>query len=134
MVAGAEDLTKKTKARAKLPKPSVPTPVFEPVNFTQADFEKLLANDEPYIPAARHRKRKPSSTLSIKEREQGLTKQLDEHRSGSKHSTQTKKPSRHQSKQVDGVTDIEPKLVENQAKPKRTRRRKSNAKPKADSI
>ncbi|OAV21378.1 PolyA polymerase [Moraxella catarrhalis] len=104
------------------------------MNFTQADFEKLLANDEPYIPAARHRKRKPSSTLSIKEREQGLTKQLDEHRSGSKHSTQTKKPSRHQPQNADSITDIKPKLVENEAKPKRTRRRKSNAKPKADSI
>lgn len=134
VVEGAEDLTKKTKARAKLPKPAVPTPVFEPVNFTQADFEKLLANDEPYIPAARHRKRKPSSTLSIKEREQGLTKQLDEHCSGSKHSTQTKKPSRHQSQNADSITDIKPRLVENEAKPKRTRRRKSNAKPKADSI
>ena len=69
----------------------MPTPVFEPVNFTQADFEKLLANDEPYIPASRHRKRKPSSTLSIKEREQGLIKQSDEHWSGSKQSAQTKK-------------------------------------------
>ena len=68
----------------------MPTPVFEPVNFTQADFEKLLANDEPYIPASRHRKRKPSSTLSIKEREQGLIKQSDEHWSGSKQSAQTK--------------------------------------------
>ncbi len=52
---------------------STPPPVFSSVTYTDADFERLLANDEPYIPSSRHRKRKPSSRLSILERQAGIT-------------------------------------------------------------
>ncbi|WP_049235618.1 polynucleotide adenylyltransferase PcnB [Moraxella canis] len=138
VVAGAEDLTKKPKAPPKLPKPIIPTPVFEPVNFTEADFEKLLANDEPYIPAVRHRKRKPSSTLSIKEREQGVSEDQV--------APQAPKPARRRTRQTKAAvtentpTDHADKSApkthagSSETKPKRTRSRKSNAKPKEDSI
>lgn len=101
------------------PKPvlaDLPVPIFEQVNYSQEDFDKLLANDEPYIPAMRHRKRKPSSTLSIKERALGLSEEAI---------TKTKKSAKKSKKDsdlVDQPTDV---------KPKRRRSRKSNAKPKA---
>ncbi len=69
VVAGADELLKADKQSSL---PSVPVPVFATVSYSDEDFAKLLANDEPYIPSSRHRKRKPSSSLSILEREAGL--------------------------------------------------------------
>lgn len=91
---------------------AVPMPSFSQVNYSDEDFARLLANDEPYIPSTRYRKRNPSSTLSIKEREQ-----LDgEH--GQKEQISAK---------------ISAKKTKQSAKSANKRRggRKSNAKPKA---
>lgn len=50
-------------------------PQFAKVDYTDEYFMALLNNDEPYIPSTRYRKRQPSSTLSIVERQQGLVSQ-----------------------------------------------------------
>ncbi|MFB6348634.1 polynucleotide adenylyltransferase PcnB [Moraxella sp. ZJ142] len=144
VVAGADDLVKKPAAD-KSPKMSqaVAVPVFDLVEFSEADFEKLLAQDEPYIPASRHRKRKPSSLLSIKEREQGLSEQdvldlmgIDDDPKPSRRRPKTDKPKTGKDKTAKvpkaQADNVEP--ADKAVKPKRTRSRKSNAKPKADGI
>lgn len=134
VVAGADKLLQNHEQAPPKPKrpiiPEMPVPVFAKVCFSEADFEKLLANDEPYIPAARHRKRKPSSTLSIKERNLGISEAdlaaqkaqqyADDGGTGQHHHHQKQRSSR--SKKTDGANKNK----------QRTRSRKSNAKPKAD--
>lgn len=99
----------------------VVVPVFEQVNYGEAEFLKLLNNDEPYIPATRYRKRRPSSTLSIKEREQGMTAE------GTPSQTTPKKRS-PKPKSKPKTAKAQPSHADN---PKPRRRKKSNAKPRA---
>lgn len=139
VVPGADAVVKhsaksQSKAVTAL-EPNKPVPVFDPVKFSEADFAKLLANDEPYIPPSRHRKRKPSSSLSIIERAMGMTEAQDE---PAEPSTKPKN-RRSKSKSSDGAIDVaQPKARRRKAMdatndaPKRRRSRKSNAKPKAD--
>ncbi|MDO4441075.1 MAG: polynucleotide adenylyltransferase PcnB [Moraxella sp.] len=109
------------KEPKKEPKPTprvreVAVPTFEQVHYTQADFLKLLANDEPYIPARRYRKRQPSSVLSIKDKLIGL----GEADVSPKAAKAAKPKQTKQLKKTD--TDDKP------TKPKK--RKKSNAKPR----
>lgn len=129
-------------------------PVFEPVHLTDEDFLKLLNNDEPYIPAARYRKRQPSSSLSIKEREQGLSEEAvaaarKKQGSSARPKTKQNKASAPKGKSVRPTTkkatptqDKGAKTVAKSTKKVATkptkeggtvkkRRKKSNAKPRA---
>lgn len=87
--------------------PDLPVPQFAMVAYSDEDFAKLLANDEPHIPSQRYRARRPSSNLSVAERARGLT-------------------------QADLVKPVDDAAVQPKQKSKAKRRRKSNAKPKAD--
>lgn len=110
---GGADEVSKTK-QPPVPRPrQIAVPVFEKVTYTEADFLKLLNNDEPYIPSVRYRKRQPSSTLSLVERRQGMTE-----------SAAIAKSDTPQAAQVDAQAPT--------TKPKRRRTRKPNAKPKTD--
>ncbi|WP_115007538.1 polynucleotide adenylyltransferase PcnB [Moraxella lacunata] len=93
----------------------VDVPTFERRAYSESDFAKLLDNDEPYIPSVRYRKRQPSSTLSIKEREQGV----------SEHDIPTPKKA----KSPKPKTKHKDKPIDHKDKPKK--RKKSNAKPRA---
>lgn len=140
---------------------TVPVPVFEQMDFNDEYFEKLLANDEPYIPAHRYRKRRPSSVFSIKEQIQGLdlgnVVQSDEKikdgngesvgngrsyrrkrstpKASNKHTQmagdRANKPSKT-TQAGDQVGSKHSKNAANTAKPRR--RRKPNAKSKADGV
>lgn len=121
-----------TKTKTKTQKPA---PVFEQVDFSEADFAKLLANDEPYIPPVRHRKRKPSSSLSIIERNMGISEALP------KAVEQPTKPKKRRTKSnasVGAVNAAQPKTPRRKPAeavsdaPKQRRTRQSNAKPKAN--
>lgn len=106
------------------------TPVFETVDYSDEDFAKLLANDEPYIPSRRHRRRQPSSTLSILERQAGMIEE-----SKPAKARKTKAKTADTTKQADKKAAKSAKsgqTADSDAKPKRRRSRKSNAKPKAD--
>ena len=156
VVPGAEAVVKDAAKSLKVAQlePTKPVPVFDPVQFSEADFAKLLANDEPYIPPSRHRKRKPSSNLSIIEREAGLSESDVAAQDDDLFSQESATPKRRQAKQSKPAasnkrtqaTKPSSKAKANQStansnapvvadeatdKPKR-RRRKSNAKPKAD--
>ena len=156
VVPGAEAVVKDAAKSLKVAQlePTKPVPVFDPVQFSEADFAKLLANDEPYIPPSRHRKRKPSSSLSIIEREAGLSESDVAAQDDDLFSQESTTPKRRQAKQSKPAasnkrtqaTKPSSKAKANQStansnapvvaddaadKPKR-RRRKSNAKPKAD--
>lgn len=156
VVPGAEAVVKDAAKSVKVAQlePTKPVPVFDPVEFSEADFAKLLANDEPYIPPSRHRKRKPSSSLSIIEREAGLSesdvaaqdddlfnqeiatpKRRQAKQSKPKASNKRTKAAKPSSKAKANQSTANPNapVVADDAadKPKR-RRRKSNAKPKAD--
>ena len=156
VVPGAEAVVKDAAKSLKVAQlePTKPVPVFDPVQFSEADFAKLLANDEPYIPPSRHRKRKPSSSLSIIEREAGLSESDVAAQDDDLFSQESATPKRRQAKQSKPAasnkrtqaTKPSSKAKANQStansnapvvaddaadKPKR-RRRKSNAKPKAD--
>ena len=156
VVPGAEAVVKDAAKSLKVAQlePTKPVPVFDPVQFSEADFAKLLANDEPYIPPSRHRKRKPSSNLSIIEREAGLSESDVAAQDDDLFSQESTTPKRRQAKQSKPAasnkrtqaTKPSSKAKANQStansntpvvaddaadKPKR-RRRKSNAKPKAD--
>lgn len=99
----------------------VVVPVFEQVYHSDAEFLKLLNNDEPYIPATRYRKRHPSSTLSIKEREQGKTKEcVDSSKSVKKCEKVCKTRTKADRKVQSHADNFKPR-----------RRKKSNAKPRA---
>lgn len=99
----------------------VVVPVFERVSYGEAEFLKLLNNDEPYIPATRYRKRRPSSTLSIKEREQGLTEEgANTQRPTKKRASKPKSKSKTAKAQSSQVNNSRPK-----------KRKRSNAKPRA---
>lgn len=109
----------------------VDVPTFERRTYSESDFAKLLDNDEPYIPSVRYRKRQPSSTLSIKEREQGLTESdlQPSVPSSAKPKTQASKrqttgqQTRQQAKPRETAQDTDT--------PKPKKRKKSNAKPRA---
>lgn len=156
VVPGAEAVVKDAAKSLKVAQlePTKPVPVFDPVEFSEADFAKLLANDEPYIPPSRHRKRKPSSSLSIIEREAGLSESDVAAQDDDLFSQESATPKRRQSKQSkpkasnkrtkaakpsskakanQSTANSNAPVVADDAtdKPKR-RRRKSNAKPKAD--
>ena len=156
VVPGAEAVVKDAAKSLKVAQlePTKPVPVFDPVQFSEADFAKLLANDEPYIPPSRHRKRKPSSSLSIIEREAGLSESDVAAQDDDLFSQESTTPKRRQAKQSKPAasnkrtqaTKPSSKAKANQStansnapvvaddaadKPKR-RRRKSNTKPKAD--
>ncbi|UTO04310.1 polynucleotide adenylyltransferase PcnB [Moraxella sp. FZLJ2107] len=134
-----------------------PAPVFATVTYSEEDFAKLLANDEPYIPSSRHRKRKPSSSLSLVEKAAGLSEEILENaetpkrrRKSTTTKTVTKATVKTAAKAAETIADaaeltaqgdvlVAPKkrskkqAVEEAAdKPKRRRSRKSNAKSKAD--
>lgn len=111
-----EFLPKDQKATPRLREVIVPT--FEQVNYTQAEFLKLLNNDEPYIPARRYRKRQPSSLLSIKDKLLGLTE--------SDVSGQPAKSAKPKSKQ----TQQPKKANANDKTTKSKKRKKPNAKPR----
>ncbi|MDO4449556.1 MAG: polynucleotide adenylyltransferase PcnB [Moraxella sp.] len=87
---------------------AIDVPMFAPVTYSEADFLRLLANDEPYIPAQRYRKREPSSTLSIKERQ-------DTEDDLPKASTDNAKPSDKPKKAKKGKSD---KVKSEKATPK----------------
>ncbi len=139
VVANTPQKTNSTPPMSRLRQTEVPS--FEPRVYSEEDFQKLLDNDEPYIPSVRYRKRQPSSSLSIKEREQGLM----EERQGASISNadgfapkapyklgikpSSKSASKQASKRRSKVDVTEQDSLQN-AKPKR--KRKSNAKPKAD--
>ncbi|UXZ04029.1 polynucleotide adenylyltransferase PcnB [Moraxella nasicaprae] len=108
----------------------VDVPSFAMVEYSEEDFAKLLANDEPYIPASRHRRRKPSSTLSILEQQQGLSESKPPKKSKATTAKNTKKKSASPKKATPKTASSD----ELGDKPKRRRSRKSNAKPKADTI
>lgn len=93
-------------------------PVFDKVVYSDDDFLRLLNNDEPYIPSVRYRKRQPSSSLSILEREQAMSEPKSV-----KTKTKTTNIAQKPAKAV-ANGEIKPKA-------KKTRK-KSNAKPKAD--
>lgn len=156
VVPGAEAVVKDAAKSLKVAQlePTKPVPVFDPVEFSEADFAKLLANDEPYIPPSRHRKRKPSSSLSIIEREGGLSESDVAAQDDDLFSQESATPKRRQAKQSKPKASNKrtkaakpsskakanqstanpnaPVVADDAAdKPKR-RRRKSNAKPKAD--
>lgn len=156
VVPGAEAVVKDAAKSVKVAQlePTKPVPVFDPVEFSEADFAKLLANDEPYIPPSRHRKRKPSSSLSIIEREAGLSesdvaaqdddlfnqeiatpkrRQAKQSKpAASNKRTKAAKPSSKAKANQSTANSNAPVVADDAAdKPKR-RRRKSNAKPKAD--
>ncbi len=156
VVPGAEAVVKDAAKSLKVAQlePTKPVPVFDPVEFSEADFAKLLANDEPYIPPSRHRKRKPSSSLSIIEREAGLSESDVAAQDDDLFSQESATPKRRQAKQSKPKASNKrtkaakpsskakanqstanpnaPVVADDAAdKPKR-RRRKSNAKPKAD--
>ncbi|WFF38582.1 polynucleotide adenylyltransferase PcnB [Moraxella nasibovis] len=104
---------------------AVSVPTFAQVDYTDEDFLKLLGNDEPYIPASRYRKRRPSSTLSIKEREQGLTEN-----DGVTDAPTKPKPTKP--RKTKAVKDTATPSQEKSSAPAKPRRRKkSNAKPRA---
>lgn len=125
---------------------AVSVPTFAQVHYTDEDFLKLLDNDEPYIPASRYRKRRPSSTLSIKERNQGQTEDKTApevvKEAVAKPARTTKAKSRADN--VAGSKATKPrktKAVKETATPsqeksdapaKPRRRKKSNAKPRAE--
>lgn len=123
--------------KAKAVEMAVSLPEFAPVSYDEADFLRLLANDEPYIPAHRYRKREPSSTLSLKEQAQGMTvakpkNKSDEPKAKAKPSD---KPSKAKLPKKD-KTDKKPKTKSTKKtdKPKADKvkkRKKSNAKPRA---
>ncbi|MDO4896772.1 MAG: polynucleotide adenylyltransferase PcnB [Moraxella sp.] len=131
----ASDVSVSKPTQKATPKPPSDTdavlPMFAPVVYSEADFLRLLANDEPYIPARRYRKRQPSSTLSIKEREQGLSEDLPKKPKTAKKSDKksqkpkSKKPDKKASKKTDKA-----KLKKSKAD-KAKKRKKSNAKPRA---
>ncbi|MFL1732717.1 polynucleotide adenylyltransferase PcnB [Moraxella oculi] len=128
------------KDKAFRPHQQPSPPLIEPTTLTDADFLKLLENDEPYIPASRYRKRQPSSSLSIKEREQGLTEEmLSADAKIAKEELTRKSPK---AKVVKSQAErIKTKAVRRSAKattqspkddtPTKKRHRKSNAKPRA---
>lgn len=100
---------------------AIDVPVFEQITYGEAEFLQLLNNDEPYIPAMRYRKRCPSSTLSIKERESGMTEDIGT------------KPVKKRLPKSDAKSKPKTiKAIQNRTdstKPKRSK--KSNAKPRA---
>ena len=104
-------------------------PTFERRTYDQSDFIKLLNNDEPYIPSVRYRKRKPSSTLSIKEREQGLT-ESDLQSSASNPTTTKTQPAQHQKTRRQKPKQQQ-KTTQDAIMPKPKKRKKPNAKPRA---
>lgn len=107
----------------------VHVPTFEQRTYHQSDFIKLLNNDEPYIPSVRYRKRKPSSTLSIKEREQGLT-ESDLQSSASNPTTTKTQPAQHQKTRRQKPKQQQ-KTIQDGIMPKSKKRKKPNAKPRA---
>ncbi len=127
-----------TQKKRRTPSVTIPLPVFSKVEYSEADFLRLLsACDEPFIPA-RRRHRKPSSTLSIQERQAGVTtqkdalddtnasapKQSDQNKTSvAKAANATKKPKSSPKKTTNKTT------VDDSPTPKR--KRKSNAKPRA---
>ncbi|UNU72526.1 polynucleotide adenylyltransferase PcnB [Moraxella nasovis] len=125
--------------KPKLRQPEVALPAFEVVAYTEDDFLKLLNNDEPYIPSSRLRKRKPSSSLSVKERESGMTQQVPATSKEPKKSTRqarvprankpTAKPNQLAKTKIETKTKTETKTADQKSKPRR--KRKPNAKPKA---
>lgn len=118
----------------------VATPVFATVDYSDEDFAKLLANDEPYIPSKRHRRRQPSSTLSILERQAGLTEEVAtkakkssrKEKSEGKTDTVSQKSTAKTAKPAKSKQSSKQTTESGSDKPKRRRSRKSNAKPKAD--
>lgn len=123
-------------------KRKTPAPVFEKHHYDDKYFLTLLNNDEPYIPAQRYRKREPSSTLSIKEREQGLTENAVAKDTPNK-SKKAVKPTPIKNKPTSEKTRSKPKNSEpkptikdntkSESDPKPKKRKKSNAKPRASS-
>lgn len=108
----------------RMAKQEVVVPSFEAKTYSEADFAKLLNNDEPYIPAMRFRKRSPSSTLSLKEREQGLSESDVAKTNSTKKDKTTKPKSKTKAKTSKDISG------DKADKPKK--RKKSNAKPRAE--
>ncbi|WP_066801737.1 polynucleotide adenylyltransferase PcnB [Moraxella oblonga] len=133
---------------------AIDVPVFAPVSHTEADFLRLLANDEPYIPAQRYRKRQPSSTLSLKEQQGTDNLPATAVDTDSTKSDKPKKAKKDKLDKAKGEKDHKPKNKKatsktpkaDKTKPKKTKtdkvkknnkadkpkkRKKSNAKPRA---
>lgn len=127
---------------------AVQLPIFAPITYTDSDFLQLLANDEPYIPSQRYRKREPSSALSFKERQaQDLAGNLGVNQSGdglgadnpNDTDKKTKAKKRKSAQKLDKAkkrkakTDKpKPKKSDKPDKPKAKKRKKSNAKARAN--
>lgn len=118
---------------------AVQIPIFEQITYSESDFLKLLANDEPYIPSQRYRKREPSSTLSLKERqEQDLMDDVLDDKADKtakpkkqksvKSDQKSNKPKKDKKSKADKSKTNKPK--DKVSKPKK--RKKSNAKPRAN--
>lgn len=109
----------------------IPMPIFEQITYSDSDFLRLLASDEPYIPATRYRKREPSSTLSLKERQvQDLADNLGDDKANKAQKSKKSKANKSAQK-----SDKSKKAKKDKAKDKANKakkRKKSNAKPKAD--
>lgn len=127
VVDNADDFLPVKKDDRPEPRPRVATPEFAYIEYTHEDFLKLLGNDEPYIPAMRYRKRQPSSTLSIKERMQGMTEEM-----ALPKMVQSKLPAKKSAtkpkRQTKIVAETKPSS-DNTSRPRR--RKKSNAKSRA---
>lgn len=104
-------------------------PQFAKITYSEADFLRLLnLSEEPFIPNQRYRKRKPSSTLSIIERQQGLTDEK-----AAKNQPKKAKSAKKRGKKSTLKNSVTDKMLTNKskkAKPKKGRK-KSNAKAKA---
>lgn len=137
LALGAGEKSPITDKKSPTKKPSpMPVPTFEKVAYSEADFLRLLNSDEPFIPSQRYRKREPSSTLSIREREQLASGESD---SAKKPKKQTKpkkaKASKGDKAKPEKLKDKAKKGDKTDPKPKKStkKKKKSNAKPKADS-
>lgn len=139
----AEQAPKPAQNLKPTPSETIEVPIFKQVAYSEADFLRLLANDEPYIPSQRYRKRQPSSQLSIKERtEQGvkageILENLGDlnHKSKPKKTTSVKpsksdKPKKAKSDKAEKAKKPKDKPKKSD-KPKTKKRKKSNAKPRA---
>ena len=112
-------ITKKRKA--------VPTPLFDPTNYSEADFLRILA-DEPFIPARRRRRLMPN--VSPASDAQTQTPQVKAGTATAPRTLKRAKPSLATKAPKTTKDEKATKAKTPTKKPKA--RKKSNAKPKAD--
>lgn len=129
--------TPKTALKAR-PSLDIPVPIFDKVAYQEADFLRLLAMDDPYIPSRRFRKRKPSSTVSIAEKAKSATGD-EAVKVADKSDTpkpSTKRPRKKPTAKTKPVPVPKADKVDNTDKPSdpkpKKQRKKSNAKPRAE--